>query len=119
MDTSVALVGRQPGRLRLACMLCGPVTRALRDRDLMLAALALGRLSRAVVPARKARLLPQRPIVGEPNRFVVGGQHLGDDFLDAELGGDPLSERNALAGSHDGGGGSRNATTCVMQVDFL
>jgi uncharacterized membrane protein YphA (DoxX/SURF4 family) len=34
---------------------------ALRDFGLMLAALSLGRLSLAVVPARKAGVLPQRP----------------------------------------------------------
>jgi len=34
---------------------------ALRDFGLMLAALTLGRLSLAVVPARKAGVLPQRP----------------------------------------------------------
>src|SRR5881275_3196472 len=34
---------------------------ALRDFGLMLAALTLGRLSLAVVPARKSGLLPRRP----------------------------------------------------------
>lgn len=34
---------------------------ALRDSGLMLAALTLGRLSLAVVPARKAGILPRRP----------------------------------------------------------
>jgi hypothetical protein len=34
---------------------------ALRDFGLMLAALTLGRLSLAVVPARKSGALPQRP----------------------------------------------------------
>jgi hypothetical protein len=34
---------------------------ALRDFGLMLGALTLGRLALAVVPARKAGVLPQRP----------------------------------------------------------
>lgn len=42
---------------------------ALRDFGLMLGALTLGRLSLAVVPARKSGVLPDRPLVGSsPHR---------------------------------------------------